>query len=162
MLHGGTLRGQRKRPDAVYTPNMSLSRRDLACLLPALAARAQAPTPTPAKVASRGFRFEDLPVKQNGQNASRAVLNGLTHSDFAIEVHETDLAPGAAPHPPHHHVHEEMVIVLQGTIEFTVNGTPTRLGPGSVAYAASNDEHGQRNVGDGVARYVVVALGRDA
>ena len=143
---------------------MTFSRRDLAFLLPALAAAgAQAQTgATAAKLPSKTFRFEDLPVKQNGKNASRAIMNGLTHSGFAIEVHETDLAPGEAPHAPHHHVHEEMVIVVEGTIEFTVNGTPARLGPGSVAYAASNDEHGQRNVGDGRARYVVVALGRDA
>ncbi len=143
---------------------MNCSRRDLAFLLPALAAAgAQAQTgATAAKLPSKTFRFEDLPVKQNGKNASRAIMNGLTHSGFAIEVHETDLAPGEAPHAPHHHVHEEMVIVVEGTIEFTVNGTPSRLGPGSVMYAASNDEHGQRNVGDGRARYVVVALGRDA
>jgi quercetin dioxygenase-like cupin family protein len=143
---------------------MTLSRRDLAFLLPALAAgSAQAQTAaTAAKLPSKTFRFEDLPVKQNGQNASRAIMNGLTHSAFAVEVHETDLAPGEAPHAPHHHVHEEMVIVVEGTIEFTVNGTPSRLGPGSVAYAASNDEHGQRNVGDVRARYVVVTLGRDA
>lgn len=143
---------------------MNLSRRDLRFVLPALAAsagRAQSGG-TPAKLPSGGFPFADLPVKANGQNKSRAIMNGLTHSGFAIEVHETDLAPGAAPHAPHHHVHEEMVIVVEGTIEFTVNGKPSRLGPGSVAYAASNDEHGQRNVGDGIARYVVVALGRDA
>jgi quercetin dioxygenase-like cupin family protein len=143
---------------------MSISRRDLAFLLPALsAAGAQAQTCAAAtKLPSKTFRFEDLPVKQNGQNASRAIMNGLTHSGFAIEVHETDLAPGEAPHPPHHHVHEEMVIVVEGTVEFTVNGVTSRLGPGSVMYAASNDEHGQRNVGDVRARYVVVTLGRDA
>ena len=142
---------------------MTFSRRDLALLVPVLAASsAEGQTAPAAKVPSNGFRFEDLPVKQNGPNASRAILNGLTHSDFAIEVHETDLDAGAAPHPPHRHVHEEMVIVVEGTIEFTVNGKSTRLGPGSVAYAASNDEHGQRNVGEGVARYVVVALGRDS
>ena len=131
-------------------------------LLPALAASsARAQTAALAKLPSKGFRFADLPVKHNGQNASRAIMNGLTHTGMALEVHETDLAPGAAPHPPHHHVHEEMVIVVEGTIEFTVNGVSTRLGPGSLAYAASSDEHGQRNVGDTIARYVVVAIGRD-
>ena len=143
---------------------MNVSRRDLALLFPALAvsgAQAQSGG-EPAKLPSKAFAFEDLPVKTNGANKSRAIQNGLTHSGYAIEVHETDLAPGQAPHAPHHHVHEEMVIVVEGTIEFTVNGKSTRLGPGSVAYAASNDEHGQRNVGDTTARYVVVALGRDS
>lgn len=143
---------------------MNCTRRDLRFLLPALAAaNARAQTAAPAaKLPSAALPFADLPVKANGDNKSRAIMNGLTHSGFAIEVHETDLAGGAAPHPPHHHVHEEMVIMIEGTIDFTVNGKTTRLGPGSVAYAASDEEHGQRNVGDGIARYVVVALGRDA
>jgi quercetin dioxygenase-like cupin family protein len=143
---------------------MNCSRRDLRFLLPALAgagARGQT-NAAPAKLPSKTFAFDDLPAKANGANKSRAIMNGLTHSGFPIEAHETDLAPGQAPHPPHHHVHEEMVIVIEGTIEFTVNGKASRLGPGSVAYAASNEEHGQRNVGDGVARYVVVTLGRES
>jgi len=142
---------------------MTFSRRDLACLLPALAAAARAQSgANDAKLPSHAFAFDDLPVKANGANKSRAIMNGLTHSGFPIEVHETDLAAGQAPHAPHHHVHEEMVIMVEGTIEFTVNGKTTRLGPGSVAYAASNEEHGQRNVGDTTARYVVVAFGRDS
>ena len=142
---------------------MDHTRRQLALLFPALAAAAQAQTAAPnTKLPSKCFRFEDLPVKQNGPNQSRAIMNGLTHGGFPIEIHETDLAAGQAPHPPHHHVHEEAVIVIEGTIEFTVGGVASKLGPGSVAFAASNEEHGQRNVGEGRARYVVVTLGRDA
>jgi len=89
------------------------------------------------------------------------MLNGLTHSGFPIEVHQSELAPGQQPHPPHKHVHEELVLIWQGTVEYTLNGSATRLGPGSAAYAASNDEHGFRNVGDGPARYFVVAFGKD-
>ena len=51
--------------------------------------------------------------------------------------------------------------MLEGTLEFTLNGSASKLGPGSVAYLASNDEHGFRNTGDGRARYCVMALGRD-
>jgi quercetin dioxygenase-like cupin family protein len=44
-------------------------------------------------------------------------------------------------------------------MEVTISGNSTRLGPGSVAYVASNLEHGWRNVGDTRAQYFVVALG---
>jgi len=108
---------------------------------------------------SKTFRYEDLPVRENGKNRSRAVLNGKTHKGLTLEVHETELAPGLAPHPAHHHVHEEMIFLREGTLEVTINGNSQKLGPGSVAYVASNEEHGWRNIGTTQARYFVLALG---
>jgi len=138
---------------------MEFSRRDLALLLPALAAQASAQTPA---LPSRALPFDDLPLKVNGKNRSWAMLNGVNHSGFAIEVHQSELAPGEQPHAPHQHVHEELVLLWAGTVDYTVNGATTRLGPGSAGYAASNDLHGMRNVGDTPARYFVVALGKDS
>jgi hypothetical protein len=48
----------------------------------------------------------------------------------------------------------------EGTLEVTISGRSAQLTPGSVAYVASNEEHGWRNVGTGRARYFVLALGR--
>lgn len=135
---------------------MPSTRRDLALLLPLLAAKASAEKPV---LPSKTYRYEDLTVKANGQNRSRAILDGLTHSNFPVEVHETELAPGLAPHPPHHHVHEEMILVREGTMEVTIEGKSDKLGPGGVAYVASQQEHGWRNVGTERARYFVIALG---
>ena len=137
---------------------MNYSRRDLALLLPALAAAAGSAA-TNDVLTSKVYRFEDLPVKQNGKNTSRAIATGKTHKGFPIEMHETSLAPGAMPHPPHHHFHEEIFLIREGTVEVTVTGKATRLGPGSAAYMGSNDEHGIKNVGDGYAQYFVIALG---
>jgi quercetin dioxygenase-like cupin family protein len=134
---------------------MKLSRRELAVLVPALAAAAPK-DPLP----SATYRFEDLKVKENGQNRSRDVFDGLTHTGFHIDIHETELAPGMAPHPPHHHEHEEMVMVREGTLEVTISGKASTLGPGSVAYVASNEEHGWRNAGKTQAHYFVLALGK--
>jgi quercetin dioxygenase-like cupin family protein len=100
-------------------------------------------------------------VRENGPNRQRAVFKGETHSGFPIDMHETELAPGEAPHPPHHHVHEEMILIREGAMEVTISGKKTRLGPGSVAYIASGEEHGWRNVGTTRARYMVMALGKD-
>ena len=139
---------------------MSFSRRDC-CLwmLPALLAKAQtaAKVPLPSKV----YRFEDLPVRTNEQtkNSSRAVLDGETHDGFAIEAHETTLSPGSSPHPPHKHVHEEMFLIREGSLDVTISGRTTRLGPGGVTFVASNEEHGVRNPATSPAEYFVVALG---
>jgi hypothetical protein len=65
-------------PPLVYAAFMQLSRRDLSLLLPALAVAhaSAAGTALPSKT----FNFDDLPVKTNGKNKSRAVLKGDTHS----------------------------------------------------------------------------------
>ncbi len=47
----------------------------------------------------------------------------------------------------------------EGTVDITINGQPHRLGPGSAAFAASNDEHSIKNVGTASASYFVVAIG---
>jgi len=112
-------------------------------------------------LASKAYRFEDLPVRSSGGNTFRAVLDGMTHAGCHIELHETSLAPGAMPHPPHHHAHEEMFLVREGALEVTIAGTSSRLGPGSVTFVASNDEHGIRNVGTAPALYFVLAIGQD-
>ncbi len=114
-----------------------------------------------AVLPSKTYRFEDLRVERSDGNSFRPVLEGLTHSGCHIEVHETDLAPGGRPHPPHHHAHEEMFLVREGTVEVTINARGTKLGPGSVAFVASNDEHGIRNAGDTHAQYFVIALGNE-
>jgi len=143
----------------VYTAGVNYSRRDLSLLLPALAAasaRAQS-----AALPSRTYSYPDLPVKVNGSNRQRAVLKGETHTGFPVELHMTELGPGMAPHPPHHHTHEEMIMIHEGTLEVTIAGRVSTLGPGSIAYVASGEEHGWRNVGAGRANYFVLALGRD-
>jgi quercetin dioxygenase-like cupin family protein len=134
-------------------------------LLPALAAVAASPAEAAdlPSLKSVTYRFEDLPSKPSGQNVSHAIFDGLLHSGFRIEAHETELAPGGEPHPPHHHQHEEMMMIVNGALDFTVNGKTTRLGPGGLGFAGSNDEHGVKNPStDSKARYFVVAFGPTA
>jgi quercetin dioxygenase-like cupin family protein len=140
---------------------MPYSRRDLALLLPALtAATAVAQEPRKA-LPSKVYKFEDLAVKVNGQNKSRAVLNGEQHSGFPVELHITELGPGQAPHAPHKHVHEEIVMLRYGLLDVTIEGETTRATAGSVIYIASNEQHGSRNPGPDPAMYFVITLGRD-
>jgi len=136
---------------------MNVSRRDLTFLLPALlAAKASAQSP---ELPSKVYNYSDLPVRASGANRQRPVFEGATHTGFIVEIHETELAPDQMPHPGHSHVHEEMLILRAGSLEVTIEGQSTRLEPGSVAYVASNEEHGWRNVGTTPARYYVIGLG---
>lgn len=138
---------------------MTYSRRDLGLLLPALAATTAAAQDEklPAKV----YLFGDLVAKPNGPNVGRAVLNGETHSGYKVEMHITELGPGSQPHPPHKHMHEEMVLLRTGQLDVMMEGVTQRLTPGSVAFVASNVFHGWKNPGPGPAQYFVLALGSD-
>lgn len=131
-----------------------MTRRDLTFLSAAfLGSTAKAQKAT---LRSKAYRFEDLVVKGN----SRAVFDGLTHSGFHVDLHETDLAPGQAPHAAHRHEHEEIVMLREGTLEVTIEGKVSVVGPGSVVYAASNEMHGWKNAGTTHANYFVIALDR--
>jgi quercetin dioxygenase-like cupin family protein len=137
---------------------MKWSRRDLPFLFAAIAA---AQPKRPGRQPSTVFRYEDLTPGRNGPMTSRQILTGLTHSGFKVDLHETELAAGEAPHAPHQHIHEEMVLVREGQLEVTIAGRATRIGAGSVAFVASNEMHGWRNTGSAPARYFVFALGDD-
>jgi quercetin dioxygenase-like cupin family protein len=136
---------------------MDYSRRDFGFLLPLLAAEVKAQDQT---LKSSTYRLEDRPAPLPGSYA-HPVFNGELHSGFAVELHETELPTGQVPHPSHHHVHEEVILIREGTLEVTIAGKSVRMGPGSVAFVASNEEHGWRNVGAATARYFLFALGPD-
>jgi quercetin dioxygenase-like cupin family protein len=89
------------------------------------------------------------------------MLKGNTHTGYGLDLHESELAAGEVPHAPHHHVHEELLLIRDGLLEVTIGDKTTRLGAGSSAYLASNQEHGWKNVGSTPARYFVIALGSD-
>jgi mannose-6-phosphate isomerase-like protein (cupin superfamily) len=136
------------------------SRRELCLMLPALAASSALAAEKPV-LPSKVYHFTDLPVEKDGPLTMRPVFEGYTRDGFRIAMHESDLAPGGMPHPPHHHRHEEMFMLRQGELEVTIEGKSSRVGPGSVVYVASNQEHGARNVGTTHAQYFVVELGSD-
>src|SRR5262249_39830916 len=143
-----------------YHWGMQYSRRDLRFLLPALAAAAaQAQKPV---LPSTAYRFEDLTAKGDDHMRSRQMFSGNTHTGFTVDLHSSELAPGAAPHAPHQHVHEEVLLIREGTLDVTVEGKTQTLGGGSVVYFASNRLHGWRNPSDKPALYFVLALGDDA
>ena len=139
---------------------MSFSRRDISLLLPGLlAAQAAAAEKNAASILpSKCYEFSELPVKTNPEThgESRQVFRGEMMADLEIACHMTKLAPGAMPHPPHKHVND--ILLPEGTVEITVEGKSRRIGPGSVAFIASNELHGAKNVGDVPVQYFILEL----
>jgi mannose-6-phosphate isomerase-like protein (cupin superfamily) len=149
---------ERVKETALREELMDPTRRALLQALPLLTA-----TPAPAAdgpvISSFIKPYDELPVKQNGPNQSRAILDGLTHTGYHIEVHETTLAPGSAPHPPHRHEHEEFFMLMKGTLVVTIADKTGQIGPGGAAFVHSNELHGVHNPGPEPAQYFVVAVG---
>jgi len=145
---------------------MPVTRRDLCSMLPAVLIPAILPSGASAaqddSMPSAVYPFEKLPVRTPNGAEIRAVLKGKLATGESLEVHETMLPPGGMPHAAHHHVHSEMWLIREGTVELTINGTSHRFGPGSVGFVHSNDEHGIKNVGTTPATYFVVAVGPGA
>jgi len=155
----------------------NLSRRDLCSALPVLAllgsafpdhALAAIPAMGAQQAAgepklpseSEAITFDSLPVHHSANGgASRPVMHGVLPTGETIELHETTLPPGQMPHPPHKHVHTELMLIREGTVDFIMGDKHAELGPGGVAYAASNTMHGLKNVGSSAANYFVIAIG---
>jgi len=113
-------------------------------------------------IPSTTYAFSELPMKIVNGAAIRTVLKGKLATAESLEVHETTLPPGGMPHAAHHHVHSEMWLIREGTVQLTINGTSRVMGPGSVGFVHSNDEHEIKNVGTTPATYFVVAVGPGA
>jgi mannose-6-phosphate isomerase-like protein (cupin superfamily) len=154
---------------------MSLTRRNLISLVPAVLAQSSLLASVLDRASAAGqagfqsaslpsavYPFDGLPVRASHSAEIRPILKGKLATGESLEVHETTLLPAGAPHPPHHHEHSEMWLIREGTVEITVEGKAHRLGPGSLAFVRSNEEHGITNPGDKPASYFVVAVGPGA
>jgi quercetin dioxygenase-like cupin family protein len=138
--------------------NQMVNRRELCSILPLLAL-ASSWAGTEHVLSSATFPFADLQAEAADGHTTRPVVNGKIPTGERVEVHETTLDSGKMPHAPHKHAHSEFWLIREGTVELTINGQQHRLGPGSVGFAAANDLHGIKNVGDIPAQYFVVAIG---
>ena len=136
---------------------MNTTRRTLLHTIPLLAAASALAADAP--ISSFAKPYDELPVHSSGQNETRPILEGVLHDGEHLEVHETILAAGSEPHPPHRHVHEELFLLMKGSVAVTIEGKTTVIGPGSAAFIHSNELHGVHNPGPEKAQYFVVATG---
>jgi len=112
----------------------------------------------PARLGSKVFRFEDLPVKVTPVGQRRDVADQPSRTLARFESHISTLRPGLESHPPHKHAQEEFIILKEGTLEVGINGRTTKVGPGSLFFFASNDLHNVHSVGSEAATYLVFNL----
>lgn len=137
---------------------MKITRRDIFVAFIATLATAAVFTAAGQKpiMGSTVVDWNSIKAQPTSYGSVRPFFSSPTATLENLEVHVTTLNPGRQPHAPHHHPNEEMIIIQQGTVETLSNGLWKRVGPGSVIFNASNQEHGLRNVGSEPAVYHVI------
>jgi len=146
----------------------AISRRNLIALS-AFAARqtAQAgPLPEPEKPkalsASEVFSPDQvLPITTTNGTQRWEILQGALATGETIAVHQSLQPAGIAPNPLHTIQHSELILVHEGTLLFEHDGRSEKISAGGVIFVALGTKHAARNVGDGPARYLVIAIGGD-
>lgn len=102
--------------------------------------------------------FLRTPANPTPVGEVRPFFDSRTATLERLECHATTLNAGQAPHPPHRHPEEELILVREGTLEANLNGVKHELPAGSVFFIAPQDLHGLKNVGTTRATYFVVRI----
>lgn len=115
------------------------------------------------KLSESEVLFPDrLPVTTNANGAkSWNILNGVLATGEAIALHESLQPAGIAPNPPHSVQHSELILVQEGTLLFEYEVGSEKVAEGGVIFVAFGTRHTARNVGNGPAKYLVIAIGGD-
>jgi len=73
-----------------------------------------------------------------------------------LEVHLTELKHKGPSHAPHTHIETELILVLQGDIEATIEGKTYTATAGDICLTNSNEVHGMSNAKEAPCKYLVV------
>jgi len=107
------------------------------------------------------FQMSGVNAVMNANGSERKmVLDGKLATGEMISMHES-WTPEGTPAPPHRITHSEIVVVMDGALDFEHDGAVSKAVAGDVIYVAYGTSHAVRNVGPGVARYMVLQIGGD-
>lgn len=88
---------------------------------------------------------EALPFKPSNRGGGRAYFDRATAMCERFEMHVTQLNQKGPSHTPHAHVETEIILMLSGATEMTIDGKEYQAGPGDFYLMESELLHGIRN-----------------
>ena len=97
--------------------------------------------------------WKDLEYKPNDKGGRRNVFDQKTNQAERFEMHITTLNEGLMSHPPHTHKAAEILLLIEGKAEESIDGKWIPAGVGDIIFLQSQVPHAIRNVGKGAATY---------
>ncbi len=143
---------------------MTMTRRDICILLPALLATttsfaAEGDADKKDVLKSAIYEYKDLKVEKSKGREYIPVFEGTASNGQHMTMHESGVAPGGVVHEMYRHPGDEMFLVREGMLEVEMEGKRSQVGPGGVAYIASNTPYAIRNTSHEWTRYFVFLFG---
>lgn len=89
--------------------------------------------------------WKDVPFQPHDKGGVRRMFDRATTMTKRFEMHVTTLNNGLASHPPHTHRAAEMLIMVNGSAESSVNGKLIPNATGDLTYLESNVPHNITN-----------------
>ena len=102
---------------------------------------------------SQSYDWNAIEYKTTSKGGRRQFMQRPTALLQELEMHVTTLNEGITSHGEHVHEAEEIILVIKGEVEESINGVQHKTGPGSLFLLLDNDSHGIRNVGKGQCEY---------
>ena len=97
--------------------------------------------------------WKELEYKPNDKGGGRNVFDQKTTEAERFEMHITTLNEGLMSHPPHTHKAAEILLLIEGQVEESIDGKWIPAGVGDIIFLQSQVPHAIRNVGKGAATY---------
>lgn len=92
--------------------------------------------------------WNEMKFKPHNHGGVRQLFDRQTAMLNRFDIHITTLNPRFNSHPPHTHKNEEIILMLDGEGDMSINGTLHRLSSGGLCYVGSMDVHNITNVSD--------------
>jgi (S)-ureidoglycine aminohydrolase len=94
------------------------------------------------------LNVDSLKFKPSEKGGGRPYFDRPTAMCEKMEMHVTQLNKKGPSHNPHSHIEPEIILVISGETEMTIDGKECKAGVGDFYFVNSELFHGMRNASD--------------